>query len=101
MTLFIFLELECLDEKCLAREKNVLIDLLEQLRKEISSCEIIESDVKLEYEVKSLFNICENCSACIQEVRSKNRIKKLENLNWNFSKKNSIMFFMISQQRKC
>ena len=72
MTLFIFLELECLDEKCLAREKNVLIDLLEQLREEISSCEIIESDVKLDYEVKGLFNICQNCSASIQKVGSTN-----------------------------
>jgi len=60
-------ELECLDEKCLAREKNVLIDLLERLREEISSCEIIESDVRFDHEVKDLFNICENCSACIQE----------------------------------
>merc|ERR1719233_2274172 len=73
-----FQELKCLDEKCLAREKNVLIDLLEQLREEISSCEIIESDVDLEYEVKGLFNICENCSACIREDMQ----KMLKNLHY-------------------
>ena len=76
MDLFIFPELECLDKKCLARTKNVLIDLLGQLEEEISSCEITESGMNFDYEVsksegvKDLFNICHNCSAYIQKVGS-------------------------------
>ena len=67
---------ECLDMKCLVRTKNALIDLLGQLKEEISSREITESGMKFDHKVsksevvKDLFNICHSCSAYIQKVGS-------------------------------
>jgi len=66
-------DIECLDENCLAKEKDFLIDLLDLLCEEIDSCENIDSGVELDFEMsqtkmgENLWKLCQHCSTGIQK----------------------------------
>eukprot|EP00092_Neocalanus_flemingeri_P012858 GFUD01013854.1.p1 GENE.GFUD01013854.1~~GFUD01013854.1.p1 ORF type:complete len:1121 (+),score=326.05 GFUD01013854.1:259-3621(+) len=63
----------CLSNACLAEEKNFLVDLLDLLREEIDSCELVDSGVELDYDAHHTkkdgksFHFCRKCSSCIQQ----------------------------------
>merc|ERR1719347_833400 len=75
-------ENECLDEKCLVKEKYFLINLLNQLREEIASCQAMDSGLEVDYdenqsvEVERLFKFCQNFSSCNNED-TQEMLKKL------------------------
>merc|ERR1712106_467897 len=66
-------DIECLDENCLAKEKDFLIDLLDLLCEEIDSCENMDSGVELDFEMsqtktgENLMKLCQHCSTGIQK----------------------------------
>merc|ERR1719347_2274055 len=75
-------ENECLDEKCLVKEKYFLFNLLNILREEIASCQALDSGLEVDYdenqsvEVERLFKFCQNCSSCNNED-TQEMLKKL------------------------
>eukprot|EP00092_Neocalanus_flemingeri_P087680 GFUD01110701.1.p1 GENE.GFUD01110701.1~~GFUD01110701.1.p1 ORF type:complete len:400 (-),score=106.60 GFUD01110701.1:110-1171(-) len=63
----------CLSNKCLTEEKDLLVDLLDLLREEIDSCELVDSGLELDYDGHHTkkdgksFHFCRKCSSCIQQ----------------------------------